>query len=344
MLSNLQTYLGHNSGSGTEKLAATYQYWRIRTLYSMFIGYALYYFCRLSYTFAKPGMAQDLGLEISELGFLSTLFALSYALSKFFSGMLSDRSNSRYFMAFGLLVTGVLNILFGLSSSLTVFSIIWCLNGWFQGFGWPPCARLLTQWYSKSERGRWWSIWSVSHNVGAFFIPWVVGYALYYYNWRFAMYLPGVICILGAVFLYNRLRDNPESLGLPPIEEYRNDVADAPKQSDGMSTIQIFMTYVLGNPSIWVLAVAYFFLYLARIGINEWTTLYLMQTKHYSAIVAPGTFSSFEVGGFIGVLVAGWGSDHFFGARRGPVNAIYSLGFCHDDVLILEVTASERFA
>ena len=49
-----------------------------------------------------------------------------------------------------------------------------------------------------------------------------------------------------------------------------------------------------------------------------------MEKKGYSKFAAPGVVSLFEVGGFFGSLFAGWVSDKIFGARRGPVNILYS--------------------
>lgn len=307
-----------------------YHYWRIRILYSMFIGYALYYFTRKSFTFAAPGLIDELGLTKQQMGLLGSVFSLSYGFSKFLSGILSDRSNPRYFMAVGLFVTGILNILFGYNSSLIMFVIFWGLNGWFQGFGWPPCARFLTHWYSHSERGSWWSTWNISHNLGAFLIPWIVGFALEYYGWRFAMYIPGLICIAGSFFLVNRLRDTPQSLGLPPIETFRNDYSGTTKEEveneHELSTKEILFEHILKNPYMWVLAASYFFVYLVRTGVNDWSTLFLIEEKDYSLMGATGSVSLFEIGGLLGSLAAGWSSDYLFGARRGPVNAIFAIG------------------
>lgn len=311
------------------EIKENYRYWRIRILYSMFIGYAFYYFTRKSFTFAMPGLIQDLGFDKSQLGILGSILSITYGISKFVSGIVGDRVNSRYMMAFGLMMTGVCNIAFGLSSSIFFFALFWGLNGWFQGFGWPPCARLLTHWYSHSERGAWWSTWNVSHNFGGFLIPWITGFALEYFGWRYAMYIPGVLCILAGLFLINRLRDTPESLGLPPIEKYRNDQVDQVEsegEEEQLSSKQIFYRYVLQNPYIWLLAVAYFFVYVVRTGINDWTALFLVETKGYTSIGANGSVSLFEVGGFFGSLAAGWSSDRLFGARRGPVNVIFALG------------------
>lgn len=276
-----------------------------------------------------PGLIEDLHFTKGELGLLGSILYITYGISKFASGVLSDRSNPRYFMAVGLMITGVLNILFGMSSTLIMFAIFWGLNGWFQGFGWPPCARLLTHWYSQNERGSWWSSWNASHNIGAFVIPWIIGACLYFFDWRAAMYVPGVLCILSGFFLINRLRDTPQSLGLPSIEEYRNDYGGISKKEfneQELSTKEILVDYVLKNKYIWMLSIAYFFVYIVRTGINDWTALFLHEQKGYGRMGANGFASLFEAGGFFGALCAGWASDRLFAAKRGPVNVIFAVG------------------
>lgn len=315
--------------SNKEEIDKKYRYWRLRIFYSMFIGYSLYYVTRKSFTFVMPVLAQDLHFEKGDLGLLGSIFAITYGISKFVSGIIGDRTNPRYFMAFGLFMTGVLNIFFGLSSTIFLFALFWGFNGLFQGFGWPPCARYLTHWYSHTERGSWWSSWNISHNVGAFSIPWIAGFLVYYFDWRWGMYIPGVICILGALFLVNRLRDTPQSLGLPSIEAYRNDYPEEVKKDEVEKKLtfkEIFSTYLLRNRFLWLLAISYFFVYIVRQGINDWTALYLVETKGYSPIGANGSVSLFEIGGIFGTLTAGWSSDYFFRARRGPVIVLYSIG------------------
>src|SRR3989338_3666483 len=90
----------------------SYKYWRLRGFYSMYIGYAFFYITRKSFTFAMPAMMVDLGFTKTDLGILGSVLYITYGLSKFISGVMSDRSNPRYFMAFGLILTGFLNIFF----------------------------------------------------------------------------------------------------------------------------------------------------------------------------------------------------------------------------------------
>ncbi|MFP1592516.1 MFS transporter [Escherichia coli] len=92
-------------------------------------------------------------------------------MSKFVSGIVSDRFECPYFMGIGLIATGVMNILFGFSTSLWAFAVLWVLNAFFQGWGSPVCARLLTAWYSRTERGGWWALWNTAHNMAAHSFP-----------------------------------------------------------------------------------------------------------------------------------------------------------------------------
>ncbi|MEN9344348.1 MAG: putative phosphoglycerate transporter, major facilitator superfamily [Chlamydiota bacterium] len=311
-----------------QEVKGQYKYWRWRIFYSMYIGYIFYYFTRKSLTFAMPSMMEDMHFQISDLGLLSSLLSVTYGISKFLSGMLSDRSNPRFFMGIGLILTGAFNICFGMCSSLFFFAIFWGLNGWFQGWGWPPCARLLTHWYAQKERGTWWGITTTSHSVGGALIPFVVAYCAYEWGWRSAMYIPGAICIVVGLMLMNRLRDTPQSLGLPPIEKFKGDYPSDTKhvQNEELSMKEMLFKYVLTNKYIWLLAISYFFVYVIRQAVNDFTVLFLVKEKGYSMLAASGSIFWFEAGGILGALVAGWGSDKIFKGQRGPVNLLFCLG------------------
>lgn len=305
-----------------------YQYWRIHILASMYIGYAIFYFTRKSFNFAMPAMIEDLGLTKGDIGIIGTLFYLTYGFSKFISGIASDNSNPRYFMGIGLIITGIINIIFGLSSSLTIFMSLWVLNAFFQGWGWPPCSKLLTTWYSQSERGKWWAIWNTSHNLGGALIPILVGFVTLYFGWRWGMIVPGIIGIIIGCLLCYRLRDKPQTMGLPTVGEWREDSLELKHESIGVGLKQwdIIRTYVLGNKYIWLLAASYILVYIVRTAVNDWGNLYLTEQKSYSIVKANSALSLFEVGGFVGSLLAGWGSDRLFRGNRGPMNVLFSFG------------------
>lgn len=331
VLDRLKTETSNEPTENEEELKAKYRYWRIRIFYSIYIGYALFYFTRKSFAALKPVLIDDLGFDITSIAALESLLWITYGISKFLSGMISDKSSLRYFMGFGLILTGVFNIFFGLSSSLLFFGIFLGLNGFFQGWGSPPCAKLLTYWYSQKERGRWWGVWNTSHNLGGALIPIICTIAIQAFGWRYAMFLPGTLAIIAGIFLINRLRDTPRSIGLPTIEKHNDDYPenkdrDEVDKEKKSSAKEILFEHVLKNKYIWVLAISYFFVYIIRTALNDWIHIYLIQEKGYTKMIAAVCISSFEVGGFIGSLAAGYLSDTIFRGRRGPVNILFIFG------------------
>jgi len=309
-----------------ETVKKMYRYWRIRIFLGMYTGYIFYYFSRKSLTFAMPDIMSQLGYTQSQMGLLVSLISIMQGCSKFMSGVIADRSNPRYFMAIGLLMTGVSTCFFSLFSSLLIFCISCAMNGWFQGWGWPPCARQLTHWYSQKERGRWWGFWNTSHSLGISGIAILGAVLANHYGWRAAMFVPGILCMLMAFVILLSLRDTPQSLGLPPIEKFKNDHPPQSFSSENeLSAKQILFQYVLNNSYIWILATVYFFIYVIRQGVTDWGVLYLIEAKQYTKILASSCIVSFEVGGFCGSLAAGWISDSIFKGMRGPVNALFSM-------------------
>ncbi len=308
--------------------AQRYRYWRIHIMVSMYIGYAVFYLTRKNFSYAMPAIITDLGWDKADIGLMGTLFYLMYGISKFISGIVSDRSNPRYFMGLGLIATGIINILFGLSSSIVALSILWVLNAWFQGWGWPACSKLLTTWYSRSERGGWWSVWNTAHNLGGAMIPIIVGYTVLHYGWRYSFFIPGVIAVIVGCLLCWRLRDKPTTMGLPSIGHWRKDYLEIAHENTGkgLSQKQILTRYVLSNKYIWLLGLSYILVYIVRTAINDWGNLYLTEQYGYSLITANSALSLFEIGGFLGSLVAGWGSDKIFSGNRGPMILLFSMG------------------
>lgn len=150
-----------------QEVRAVYRSWRMRQLFITFWAYAIYYFVRKNFSVAMPLMEKELNISKASLGGFLTAHSLLYGFSKFANGYVADRSNARTFLAFGLFASALLNFGFGWVNTVTAMGILWCLNGWFQGMGFPPCARVLSHWFAPSERGTMWGVWNASHMVGA---------------------------------------------------------------------------------------------------------------------------------------------------------------------------------
>ncbi len=99
--------------------------------------------------------------------------------------------------------------------------------------GWPPCGRVMGHWFSESERGITFSFWNTSHNLGGGVAGVIAAWAVSTFGgWQYAFYVPGALAAIGAVYLLIRMRDTPQSVGLPPVEEYRHDYPAAIHEGD----------------------------------------------------------------------------------------------------------------
>ncbi len=326
----------NNSESG-ELDTSTYPYWRSRVMYSMLSGYAVFYFIRKNMSVANPLIREEFGIGKEEMGAALGIAAIAYGISKFLSGILADTLSARYVMGMGLIMSAMVSFLLGFASDntsaflgisvTTFFAIFWTLNNIFQGMGQPPCSRLITQWFSPSEIGKQWGIWNMSHHLGAAGILSFGGYLIVYFEtWRAVFFAPAAFAFVFAFFLINRLRDRPEDVGLPPIEEYHqvqhhqiidnvDDVKESPKE--------IFVKYILTNKLIWLVSVVNLFIYIVRIGILDWAPSFLKESRGLSIMESAITTSTFEIAGIVGAIAAGWLSDTVFEGRRGRVSVIF---------------------
>jgi len=290
--------------------AKKFKYWQTRTIVASMVGYAIYYFVRKNLSIAMPGMQADLGISKTDLGIFLTLHGLLYGLSKFVNGFFSDRSNARVFMVTGLVLSALANVFFGLSSAILVLGLIWMLNGWFQGMGFPPIARLMTHWVPPNQLATKMSVWNTSHSIGAGAVVVVCGYIVANLGWRWCFYIPALIGFCGALYMWIALRDTPSSVGLPEIHGPKSE-----EENTSTEFKKFLRKKVFGNPYIWLISIANFFVYTIRYAVLDWGPTLLTETKGLQIHHAGWMVAAFEVAGIAGMLAAGWLTDKVFGGR-----------------------------
>jgi MFS transporter, OPA family, glycerol-3-phosphate transporter len=315
-----------------EKVDGEYKRLRFQVFLGIFVGYAGYYLVRKNFSLAMPSLIGE-GYSRTELGFALSGVAIAYGLSKFLMGSVSDRSNARYFMTFGIFASALLMIFMGVSpiatSSVTIMFSILLLNGWFQGMGWPPSGRVLVHWFSPSERGTRVGIWNVAHNVGGGLVGILAIWGMMLFNddFRSVFYFHGMIALVIAVFIFFTVRDTPQSQGLPTIEKHNDNYPKAfiykESHEKEFSAKEIFFEYVFNNKLLWAIAIANAFVYLVRYGVLDWAPTYLQEAKGFTFDESSYAYAFYEWAGIPGTLICGYISDKYFKARRAPVLILF---------------------
>jgi len=300
-------------------IARQYRYWQTRVLVSSIIGYATFYFVRKNLSIAMPFMETSLSIQKTELGLFLTLHGLLYGVSKFANGFFGDRAHARNLMVTGLAASAILNVTFGFSSTVFVLGVIWMLNGWFQGMGFPPCARLLTHWFPPQKLATKMSIWNTSHPIGGAVILILCGY-LVVFGWRICFLVPAVIALVVAGFLWFTLPDTPPSVGLPEVEGTHHESQERESNEDFRAFV---IERVFKNKYIWIVSIANFFVYIIRYAVLDWGPTMLTEAKHIKIAHAAWMVAGFEFGGLLGALFGGWITDRFLRGRAVRVCLVY---------------------
>ena len=131
--------------------------------------------------------------------------------------------------------------------------------------------------------------------------------------WRWCFYLPAFLALLGAFGLFTALRDTPKSVGL---EELQNKTSGVNENSSTAEHRAFVRKKVYGNPLIWILAIANFFVYVVRFAALDWGPTMLTESKGLTLAMATTLCIVFEfIGGNIGMVFWGWLTDKFFKSK-----------------------------
>ena len=305
-----------------------------RMLFATMIGYTLFYFMRKNFSFAMPGLEQDCGISKAMLGNFLFAGGIVYGISKFLNGIIGDRCNSRKMLCFGLLACTLVNVAFGFapqiagtpSSLAWTFGILLVLNQFFQGTGFPPCARLIAFWVPPNELATKMSVWNTSHSIGGGLVAKVCGVIMGLGvigaanqgvgMWRWCFWSMAALGFLGLVLMWLWLPGTPKEEGLPDLPGTEASTS----QPLNSSTSQPLnppsaLRMVFLNPVIWMLGLCNFGINATRALVADWGPTLLQEAKGLSSSDAGTVIMLFEFAGIAGMLFAGWATDRLFGGR-----------------------------
>lgn len=307
-----------------DKVRETYMKLRNNTFWGATAAYSLFYLCRLSMGVVKKPIIDEGLFSASELGIIASAFYFVYAIGKFLNGFMADYCNVRRYMATGLVISSVINLIMGLIGLgqgymdfplyliYLIFALLWGVNGWVLSMGSPSGIVSLSRWFPQSRRGTFYSIFCSTPYIGEALSMVLTGSVVAALGWEYGFLVSALGGFVGVVIILTHVSDTPQSKGLPSVQELSGEEI---KPVDKMPTKEI-QKYILKNPAIWVIAISCAFINLVKYGIMEWGVLYLQGARSYSLETASwiiGFSAFFAIAGTVG---AGWLSDVVFKGNR----------------------------
>ena len=307
-----------------DKVDQTYISLRRRTFWGATIAYSLYYVCRMSLSVVKQPLIDEGVLTAGELGLIGSALLLVYAVGKFMNGFIADYCNVRRFMATGLLISTLVNLLMGVFGLLqgpaglpsvlifVSFAVLWGVNGWAQSMGSPPGVISLSRWFPQSKRGTYYSMFSSSPYIGEFLSFIITGFVVGALGWEYGFLVASLAGLAGSLIILLLVSDTPESKGLPPVQTLSGEQVT---KQDKMPTKEL-QKMIVRHPGIWVIALSSAFIYITKYAIAGWGVLFLQKARGFSLEDATQVIAFSAAFGVLGTVLAGWLSDKVFRSDR----------------------------
>ncbi len=225
-------------------------------LWTLWLTYGAFYFCRTNLSAAVPGMkspisAGGLGLNSDEVGWILASLKIAYGLGQLLNGQLSERISARVLLAIGMFCSAGLNVLFGFSTGFFFLLFVWATNGFCQSLGWTPCVRVLANWVPVQWRGHAIGIVGTGYQLTLGLTYVIAGQSAEYLGWRGALYVPAILLVLTGVFTLICLRERPVDDSSQKLDAGRQSATPMPSTSFSES-----LYWTLYNPTLWLLGLS----------------------------------------------------------------------------------------
>jgi len=303
--------------------------------------YTSYYLCRYNLPLANKAIADEFHFSKSDMSSIISAQLLAYAIGQIVNGLLTDRLGGKRAMLIGAAGTVTMNLLFGASSFwgfLWLFVVLRSIDGYVQAFGAPGFIKINAAWFGQTERGTFAGIFGFMINLGRLGINYFGAALLAGFtflgmwqvpalHWRWLFWIPAGVASLVAVVLALVVKDTPEEAGFAGVHAGEADHSD----TDIHGEIATVFKRIVGNPLVWIIALAYACTGAVRQCIDQWFPRYFQEVYNLELSSARFQWLGFLIP-FVassGSLISGIISDRVFQGRRAPVAAwIYFIEVC----------------
>ncbi len=266
---------------------------------------ALNYIDRATLAVANPLIRQELGLSISQMGYLLSAFLWSYAFCQLPTGAMVDKIGPRRLLTVGLSLWSLAQLLGGFVQGFNQFFVARLLLGVGEAPQFPTGARVVRDWFNPRHRGLATGIFNCASTLGvAISVP-LLTFLMLSFGWRATFMIMGVAGLLMAAVWFALYRD-PKSVALTAQETAYRTEGDPPGQRTEVTFREWKLLFRFRTT--WGMILGYFgCIYLTWI-YAAWLPGYLEIERHMSiratGIAAAVPFACGVLGGVSGGYLA----------------------------------------
>jgi len=301
----------------TEDRNSHVRFWIIAVL---FIVSSINYASRATLGIAGKPLAAEFHLDPVQLGYLFSAFGWAYAIGQIPGGGLLDRYGSRPVYLWSITLWAVFTALQAFAPYVAFVPVMISLFilrlalGVSESPSFPANARIVANWFPKSERGTASAIFNASQYFSVVAFTPLMGWLAQYYGWRSVFLAMGAIGLAGAAIFWAVVH-SPARHKAVSKREYAyieeggalvnlDKPAEAPQPIRWGIVGQLLSDRMLAGiylAQYCITALTYFY--------STWFAIYLIEARHMSLAKAGFAAAGPAIAGFAGGVLGGLFSD-----------------------------------
>ncbi|MBQ8320569.1 MAG: MFS transporter [Clostridia bacterium] len=131
-------------------------------------------------------------VDHSSAGLVSTFFFFAYGVGQVINGLFCKKYNLKWMIFSSLLLSGLVNLIVGITNNFVVIKFLWLLNGFAMSILWPSLIRLLSESLDKSTMPKASMIMGTTIATGTFLV-YLLSALFVKINFKLSFYLPASI-------------------------------------------------------------------------------------------------------------------------------------------------------
>lgn len=277
------------------------------------------YLDRSTLSIANKSISAEMHLSASQMGLLLSAFSLPYAFAQLPIGVMLDRFGARVMLGAGMLLWSLAQAAAGFVQTLNQFILARLALGVGEGPQFPAGAKVFSEWFALSERGRPTGIFVASTTIAPALAPPILTALMLSFGWRGMFLIMGLLGVAAALAWYALYRDRRD-VALEPEEIDYLSGADRPANEDSAMTFAEWRGLFARRTTWgmlfgWMGVIYMVFLYLT------WLPAYLQQERGLSIAQSGWVLVIPFIGGTFGQLSSGVVADWLLARGLKPVTS-----------------------
>lgn len=303
-------------------------------LCTLWLVYFFVYFDRVAPAVVAPEMMAEFGITAAQMGLLSAAYFYPYAAMQIPSGILSDFLGPRMAVSIFFIIAGIGTAMFGFAHTYDIAIVGRMCMGIGVAVVYIPIMKIQAQWFRAREFATLTGILLTVGNIGALGAAAPLAVFVGVAGWRATFFWLGGISILLAILVFIVVRNRPQDMKLPSLNEIDGIVIDEKTQAaDDALTFSKTLKVALTNWNFWWLAVFAFAVYGPMMGFQGlWAVPYMQDVMGFTKQEASNVVSFWALGMIVGCPLSGIISDRVMKSRKRPTiigAALFTLGWLY---------------